>query len=196
MLSEIWNRFVRLEKVHPSDNKEMEFYIHGMETIIMSRCAVRMHPDIFINYQDYVAYKGKKEESKTFTCVVQDCDMPSVSINGISINLCQKHKGDLDEKILEDAGIAKIPIKRHKCFLCDGKGYFEFPSGKWYGIGGKHECWNCNGQGYYDEDVSKAIQKEISQHEEQAKLEILSQMEDIIRILRELCQQLPNQKDT
>lgn len=36
-LSEAWNKFIKLELLHPNDNPEFAFYINGAKNILMSR---------------------------------------------------------------------------------------------------------------------------------------------------------------
>jgi hypothetical protein len=45
--AELWNLFCALPDRHPSDAEEMARDIHSIQHRIMSRLAVRAHPDFF-----------------------------------------------------------------------------------------------------------------------------------------------------
>lgn len=45
-LGEIWNRFLKIDIVHPSDQAEMANAIHKCQNIILSRPAVRVIKEI------------------------------------------------------------------------------------------------------------------------------------------------------
>lgn len=45
--AELWNAFMKLEKYHPDDVQDVRFHIHAIQTIIMSREAVRNNPELF-----------------------------------------------------------------------------------------------------------------------------------------------------
>ncbi|WP_299087775.1 hypothetical protein [uncultured Bacteroides sp.] len=45
--AELWNAFMKLEQYHPDDIKNVLFHIHAIQSIIMSREAVRNNPELF-----------------------------------------------------------------------------------------------------------------------------------------------------
>lgn len=47
MLGEVYNAFVKAPRLHPGDVEEMAFHIHAMQNMVMSRSAIRSHPDVF-----------------------------------------------------------------------------------------------------------------------------------------------------
>lgn len=44
---ELWNAFVALERMHPTETQEVMFHIHGIQHIVMARAAQRAFPDVF-----------------------------------------------------------------------------------------------------------------------------------------------------
>lgn len=45
---ELWNAFLRMEKYHPDDVKDVRFHIHAIQNIVMSRETVRNNPELFV----------------------------------------------------------------------------------------------------------------------------------------------------
>lgn len=43
----IWSDFIQLPRYHPADLEDVEFHIHALQNIFMSRVAVRAHPELF-----------------------------------------------------------------------------------------------------------------------------------------------------
>ena len=46
-----WNLFVKLEKTHPSHNKDFADGIHKCQDILMHRIVQRDYPDVFPTYK-------------------------------------------------------------------------------------------------------------------------------------------------
>ena len=49
-LVEAENIFITLDRQHPSETKEWEFYLHGLQKILSMRILRREHPDHFPDY--------------------------------------------------------------------------------------------------------------------------------------------------
>ncbi len=47
MLANAWNYYNKLEEYHPSDKQEFTEGIHRAQDIVMTRLAVRVHPELF-----------------------------------------------------------------------------------------------------------------------------------------------------
>ena len=47
LLADCWNKYCELEIQHPDDARDFADSIHDCQRIIMSREAVRQHPDYF-----------------------------------------------------------------------------------------------------------------------------------------------------
>lgn len=45
--AELWNAFLKLEQYHPDDVHDVRFHINAIQSIIMSREAVRNNPELF-----------------------------------------------------------------------------------------------------------------------------------------------------
>lgn len=39
LTAQVWNLFSRLAQVHPSDSMEVQFYLHGIQNIVLGRPA-------------------------------------------------------------------------------------------------------------------------------------------------------------
>lgn len=44
---DLFNAFVALERMHPSDIPDVAFHIHAIQAIVMARGAARAFPDVF-----------------------------------------------------------------------------------------------------------------------------------------------------
>ena len=44
---ELFNSFVKLQRMHPSEVNEIAFHIHAIQSIVMARAAQRFFPDVF-----------------------------------------------------------------------------------------------------------------------------------------------------
>lgn len=44
---ELWNAFLKLEEYHSDDINDVRFHIHAIQSIVMSREAVRNNTDLF-----------------------------------------------------------------------------------------------------------------------------------------------------
>jgi hypothetical protein len=45
LTAKLWNKFLKLPSIHPSDNREMERDIHNIQNRILSRLTVRVIND-------------------------------------------------------------------------------------------------------------------------------------------------------
>jgi len=52
LLGDAFNEFCKLPKYHPQDGLEFCQHIHACQNIVMSRDAVRSHPEIFGKVED------------------------------------------------------------------------------------------------------------------------------------------------
>lgn len=46
-IKQAWNKFLALPRCHPTEVQEGCTFIHGLQTLVMVRAAVRAHPDLF-----------------------------------------------------------------------------------------------------------------------------------------------------
>jgi len=54
-LSKAHNSFIELPIIHDSDRTDWVFHIHALQNILMSRDAVRNHPDIFNSNLEFIS---------------------------------------------------------------------------------------------------------------------------------------------
>ena len=49
--ADLYNGFYDLPDKHPSDMPEMRYHIHAIQSKIMGRVAVRLHPELFTDFR-------------------------------------------------------------------------------------------------------------------------------------------------
>jgi hypothetical protein len=52
LLGDVYNEFMMLPEIHPDDINEFGNGLHVLQNIVMSRSAVRCHPDVFTHMSD------------------------------------------------------------------------------------------------------------------------------------------------
>lgn len=54
--AELWNEFLKLEKIHPHDIPDFQFHLHALQNIILSRSGYR---ELNIEFKYKVTNRGR-----------------------------------------------------------------------------------------------------------------------------------------